>query len=1796
MENVHNSSRNSKRGIGDFKGGAGFKYTPFRTASDRLYLGKDTEQIYRDVGTIYWTPTRVEDKPRWSHYLDTEKDQMILNWYGRDITRYEKEDSEQIQRLLRYPNLSPSSNKKDKSDKTIQPLKNTYATQTHSQHDEYKNNLEASMRANGMNSVGMINDTKRKEVIDAYALDKPDQVKPFLTKGHESQSKYEANASKRYEDRYKDNPKFLPKKKIPNYKSGPTVKHDEYNKLYTLPDKVAQQDDGEKLIGDQQLYRDWDFIPFILHDIVNKKYLPFRSYINSISDQSDAEWQQIRYLGRADNVQIYTGFARTVSIDFTTVCFSLKELHPMWQRLNYLVGLTKPAGYTTGATNNDILLASPSNTNFIIPPFLKLKVGDMYDEQPVVLTSVSMNIPPEASWELTSDDENRKNNYEYLNGTFTTKKEDEILVGQFPNMAQISISFNFLEKRLPKTNNRHFGHYISEDKPNKENLENDRYGDPDKGFRYNLIHPNPGVQKRQELERQKREEAEKDADPKGIIPDPFEGMRNPVCTTYPPSAYYRSKATGNLKTKESERIKGEIEEWKDCACKEIAKLMEKNPETASCKWGDDGCVDSVGDTKVPDGLRCVYNKNFAEEPEEEEDIEKPAKCPYPIGGVGEKDDDGRLIGYEKSQKESVEAKEASTLIKLKKRNLNYWIKDIGDYLAKKMGKGKIGGGPYTLKDASGKENPPLSKIRHVSSSNGAVVIEFDDNGNPSSYAGQAVPGEHKTSFKINCTPDDVQDIREIAGHWQPIIYVDVTSGFKIKLNTKGTNTITESNYKNISAVKALLSDFVGRALTVPLWGDNDKLWSFKDLTSDEHKGTPVDTDKIYYVPYEEDREKLIKGVKVFPSGNPEYVNYEVNPDVSDQLNLGDGKKYAELKLGFFATVSKTKRKLSGTGTDKYLEDKAADHIFDQLFKLNGTEYKLGQRREIEGMGGDGTDTQNDAQKAKKLGKSESRFLNEHIEDLKQKKVKVETLHAQMRDKNLPVANYKDFIVGDWKGDQKQLVIDRMQDMKYQAIISEKYNLDATQIQIENYLVLLKGTSKEAQKEADFEFRKRANVGRLTVVNQLQFKNNDLNQIEASLATAERRLEDVNEILEKDDEDVLGQGVYFSNKSSDKSKYFLPWKKDHVLEKIEFNDDGKGSVPGAERETRGIVPEPKPKTETPTPNKQPTWKWPAVASAERYEIFFEGATFVTKRTYFKAPKSLKTGLYTIKVKAGVPNKSGTGLDWSTFGTHEVKIDKRSVPPKPPKCPYKLGSEGEKDGEGRDIGLKSGQLMESAIERNVKLWIGDTMAYIMAKEDKGSLTYPCPDAKKVSISFDGSYLISVYEQNQMKWMYQGDSITKIKDGATSGIPVMLNADSLSGYDFDVTCGPTTKDVKGGGETTDSPDEKLKTPEPHSSSPTENSRPMWKWSAIQGANRYKSTLRSIKTVNDSNGNITGVSASKETLKDYGIVQFSEKTEASPQASVDDGYYEISVIAQEIKNGSVSRSSDAGKHMVEVKGSKFTTPTPVVDPDCADYPKPNDEKFKTSAEYCSLSESERRSAERSDAGTKWKRKVSLYLACRKLGAKIYSEYGEYNRSDWKENDKGEKKCEKVYFQGKSDAVDVWNMKENTFIVNKGNALEGDEREAYIAEKSRTWNATETYKGESKVGYNEKLSDCPSDSSIDVPTIVKDPVTGFKYKAMVGRSKSIPVGTQPADISIRTMSEDNANYDMEVLLKVPRDLIPTSEPVKKIAEKFKHIIKINPSSDGRRQVWTARWWLTVREANELEQWRKEYEEEYADF
>ena len=97
--------------------------------------------------------------------------------------------------------------------------------------------------------------------------------------------------------------------------------------------------------------------------------------LNSLSDQADAQWTETKYLGRADAVHTYEGFTRMVSLDTTLVAMSLEELHPMWQKINYLVGLTKLPGYTDDVSTNTSALDA---TRFIIPPFIKFNLGDIY--------------------------------------------------------------------------------------------------------------------------------------------------------------------------------------------------------------------------------------------------------------------------------------------------------------------------------------------------------------------------------------------------------------------------------------------------------------------------------------------------------------------------------------------------------------------------------------------------------------------------------------------------------------------------------------------------------------------------------------------------------------------------------------------------------------------------------------------------------------------------------------------------------------------------------------------------------------------------------------------------------------------------------------------------------------------------------------------------------------------------------------------------------------------------------------------------------------------------------------------------------------------------------------------------------------------------------------------------------------------------------------------------------------------------------------------------------------------------
>lgn len=264
--------------------------------------------------------------------------------------------------------------------------------------------------------------------------------------------------------------------------------------------KVGTQDEYNSLLptkNERDMYlnngnQSKDLILFYFYDLKNEIYIPFRATISSIADHNTADWETIKYMGRADSLYIYKGFTREVTFSFKVYANSILELIPMWKRVNYLVGLTRPSGYTSRATVTNETLANINTakqatieqlsstddeaklkalsdvlnnlnnaekdtittgkeSGFIIPPMIRFRVGDLYVEQPAVLRNVAISIPEDATWETLRDD-----TYNYLFGK-DKKLTIEATSKQLPNIVDITVQLSMIERNQAITNENHFG-------------------------------------------------------------------------------------------------------------------------------------------------------------------------------------------------------------------------------------------------------------------------------------------------------------------------------------------------------------------------------------------------------------------------------------------------------------------------------------------------------------------------------------------------------------------------------------------------------------------------------------------------------------------------------------------------------------------------------------------------------------------------------------------------------------------------------------------------------------------------------------------------------------------------------------------------------------------------------------------------------------------------------------------------------------------------------------------------------------------------------------------------------------------------------------------------------------------------------------------------------------------------------------------------------------------------------------------------------------------------------------------
>lgn len=166
-----------------------------------------------------------------------------------------------------------------------------------------------------------------------------------------------------------------------------------------------------------------DFIDFRIKDVINGRIIQFPAYLNDITDNSSAEYNPTRYIGRADQVYVYSGYTRNISFGFRVAALTRGDIPIMWNKIDYLKQLALPT-YKTDVLEND-------NDLRPVAPIVELTIGNLYKNQPGFFSGINLTIPQTSNWEL-------EEGY------------------QLTHLCDVSLEFTFIGKSLPQ-NSRYEG-------------------------------------------------------------------------------------------------------------------------------------------------------------------------------------------------------------------------------------------------------------------------------------------------------------------------------------------------------------------------------------------------------------------------------------------------------------------------------------------------------------------------------------------------------------------------------------------------------------------------------------------------------------------------------------------------------------------------------------------------------------------------------------------------------------------------------------------------------------------------------------------------------------------------------------------------------------------------------------------------------------------------------------------------------------------------------------------------------------------------------------------------------------------------------------------------------------------------------------------------------------------------------------------------------------------------------------------------------------------------------------------
>lgn len=192
--------------------------------------------------------------------------------------------------------------------------------------------------------------------------------------------------------------------------------------------------------GDMKLDVD-DYIKFYFEVLrpgeQSNVFLHFRAFLDSFTDNYNANWNPFNYIGRGETFYTYNSFTRQVDITFKTAVASKLELAPVYQKLVYLASTTAPSYSRESDTDKN------QTGGIMRGTIVKLSLGDYLYDTPGIITNVTYNWETQFPFEIKLGTKDDRGNVEADNSDYG--------VQELPHMLQCNLSFIPLHTFTPQT-------------------------------------------------------------------------------------------------------------------------------------------------------------------------------------------------------------------------------------------------------------------------------------------------------------------------------------------------------------------------------------------------------------------------------------------------------------------------------------------------------------------------------------------------------------------------------------------------------------------------------------------------------------------------------------------------------------------------------------------------------------------------------------------------------------------------------------------------------------------------------------------------------------------------------------------------------------------------------------------------------------------------------------------------------------------------------------------------------------------------------------------------------------------------------------------------------------------------------------------------------------------------------------------------------------------------------------------------------------------------------------------------